>query len=463
MKRLLLLLALGGCRATLSGELDVQYATAVEASAKGRPALAAAGMYAVLQQLGPDAPRTPRAQLLYASALEELELTAIAGLQYRDIASERRDLEIVPDALRGLERIVASGVYDHDTLVQGFLAAEDFGFLDAEQRAFVDYFGGLDLARRGYPDWAERRFDRIEPTSPYAHRASFVRAVQHIARGEDPAAIAILDAMPAEIPVDLARDRARTMARLAFGAGDYDTAMTWYERSQALGRSEGEVLLEMAWTAYHQGQADRVLGLLVALDAPAHAAYAAPERFTLKALTLRRLCQWRPAVAVEQDLLARHGVSLDALSAGAQPIDVPTLVQGARERGAAAVAARWAERVAWERDHATKLALGKEHKARLDELYSRQVEVAEARLAEALRSEVALLTEELLVAVETVGLVIHEQGVALLRGRKRPRGAEPFDSPPRPLASEAIFRFDGEYWSDEVDDLVVLVEDRCVE
>jgi hypothetical protein len=63
-----------------------------------------------------------------------------------------------------------------------------------------------------------------------------------------------------------------------------------------------------------------------------------------------------------------------------------------------------------------------------------------------------------------VRLILHELSVALLRGRRRPGG--PPEAPPPKIqvgGKKVGYRFDGEFWTDELDDLVVFAEDRCID
>ena len=87
-----------------------------------------------------------------------------------------------------------------------------------------------------------------------------------------------------------------------------------------------------------------------------------------------------------------------------------------------------------------------------------------ARRERALRVEIQRLTDELLSAEEGVRLITHELGVALLRGRKPPQGRGPI--PPVGEIAEAnqvVYSFNGEFWTDELDELIVAAEDRCID
>jgi hypothetical protein len=100
----------------------------------------------------------------------------------------------------------------------------------------------------------------------------------------------------------------------------------------------------------------------------------------------------------------------------------------------------------------------------LTDLYSRgQTEISN-RKEQYIKEDLAELSEELLATREGMRLIIHELGVALLRGRRRPYGADEKAAFTIPKTGEKIFyTFGGEYWTDELDDLIVIAEDRCID
>jgi hypothetical protein len=63
---------------------------------------------------------------------------------------------------------------------------------------------------------------------------------------------------------------------------------------------------------------------------------------------------------------------------------------------------------------------------------------------------------------EQMNIVDYEIGAGLFKsGQGKTAGAA--RSPEVPLGSDEVyFKFDGEYWSDELGDYSVLAEDRCV-
>ncbi len=87
-----------------------------------------------------DDPSYDNAARLLAKSLEEVGLTYAASIHFADIAKERRDPEYVPDALRGIERIVRSAAHDHELLIKGFIASGEKA-LAAEAE---DLFPGIE-------------------------------------------------------------------------------------------------------------------------------------------------------------------------------------------------------------------------------------------------------------------------------------------------------------------------------
>jgi tetratricopeptide (TPR) repeat protein len=387
---------------------------------------------------------------------------------YRQIAQVRRNMELVPEAIKGLERIVSAGIYDEDTIVTSFIAAEEFGDLPEDVQSFVDFYQGLDLARRGEYDWAEVRFSRLPEKQLYAAKAEYVRAVHLVAEGDFYAAEKKLERLKKHPALDdaLSKDVERSLARLAFEEERFKDALTHFETLKKLAPNDPEIILEMAWTYYYLGDSRKTLGLLTALDAPVHETYMSPERYLLEALALRRLCQFAEAREAAVRLEKKHGAELTALSKGSLPDNIAALRTAAKQRGFSRANTKMTDRIVYEMSILDSLSdkFGESLYAFMTRLYSRGLAEAKRREEEFLRQDIADLTEELLSAQEGVRLIVHELGVSMLRGRRRPAGA--LEKPPVevPITGERVFYpFEGEYWTDELDGLVVIAEDRCID
>lgn len=410
-----------------------------------------------------------RAWLVAAEAFRGMDLTHASNVAYRDVAEGRRNEDLVITALRGLERAVQGGHSDEDLLVRGFIAGSDFGTLPEDIAGFVLYEQGRDNARRGLVGWARERFTLIPESSPYRARGMLANAVLLIEENKlNEAEVVLREASRQEAADGLARATAlHTLAQVLFERGSYDEALRVLDRVNPRFVRESDLLLEKAWAEYYRGNSRRSLGLLLALDAPAYALALAPERYILAALGYRRLCHYNLARDNALELRRRHGDALRALRNGDDPEEVPdvrsaALRQGEARRLALLVATLEAEK---ERLGDLEGALGARLHAFLERMYDNSLEDLRLKVKVALRLEAEAIAQQLLDSDEQVALLEHELSVDLLRGRRRPTAlVELSQESVRPIRGpKAIYAFDGEYWTDELQDLIVVVEDRCVQ
>jgi hypothetical protein len=155
-----------------------------------------------------------------------------------------------------------------------------------------------------------------------------------------------------------------------------------------------------------------------------------------------------------------------ALRRGVLPQNIPPLRTAAKQRGFSRNNSTFTDRIVYEIQILEDLngPLGDDLFGFLTNLYRRGLEETRKREEELLRYDIVELTEELLSAEEGVRLIVHELGVSMLRGRRRPPGAVEKPAVDIPITGDRVFYpFEGEYWTDELDGLVVIAEDRCID
>jgi len=410
-----------------------------------------------------------RSWIVAAEAFRGLGLTHASVMAYRDVAEGRRNEDLVITALRGMERALESGHVDEDTLLGGLIAGSDFGTLPDDIAGFVLYHQGRDNARRGLFAWARERFEQISEQNRYRAKALLAEAVLLIEEDDLPAAEAVLRRAARHRRAD-ERSKAlafHTLARVLFERQHFDEALRVLDRVNPRYVRESDLLLEKAWAEYYRGNSRRALGLLLALDAPAYALALAPERFTLAALAYRRLCHYNRARDSALELRRRHGDALRALREGDDPEQVPDVRDAALRQGEARRLALLVSTLEDEKDELSGYSgsLGSRLYGYLDRLYDHALADLRLRRDVAVRLEAEAVAQQLLDADEQVALLEHELSVDLLRGRRRPtQQAEVSESSVRPIRGpKAIYAFDGEYWTDELQDLIVVAQDRCVQ
>lgn len=447
---------------------DAVFSQAVEANLESSDVVALAAGANYLKGASPEDPKYDRALRLMAESAERVGLSYASSLWYLEIARARRDPAIVGQAIDGLAHLLATYPIDKETVLSGYIATAEITGLSEQQQGFIAYNQGLDSMRRGLQEWAVEQFAQIPPRSTYALRARYVLLVRELALGNFAEAESELaDLREARnLPEDLALDIDRTLARIAFDQGRWGDALDAYEKIRASAPDDPELLLELAWTHYYLGEYQRSLGLLVALDAPAYRGLIAPERYLLEALALRKLCQFEPARRAAVRLRSRHGDAIDDLYAGIPLLESKPLRQAARLRPNGLAVAGWRARL----DHETELIekmrrkLGDETADSLLALYEVGKKEAARREDAELDQEMIAVSNELLGAEEGVRLILHELGVALLRGRKRGDGASAAQAETTvDETTDIAYLFVDEFWTDELDDIVVRIEDRCID
>ncbi len=460
--------ALGaGCGGASTQAREASFGAAVEAAADESWVSAARDAYRFASATSAEQEQYDRALLILARSLERMGLTYAASLWYLDIAHSRRNVELVAPATEGLERIVEKTDYDRLTLEEGFLARAEVSDAGPKATPFLSYQQGLDSLKRGLTKWADKQFAAIPSDSPYAKRAQFAQAVAKIADGDLSEGRRELRALldKGSLPTDVKEEASIALARLALERKKYREAIRRYQSVGHLTARRPELLLEAAWAYYYSGDSRRALGSLIALDAPAYGRIIAPERYLLEALSLRRLCQFEPARVAATRLKVRYRDALSDLHQGTPPHQSEALLEASRRRGEARDSARLYRMLQREREivEDNARAFGDEFNKELLRIYDTGLAEARRRETADLRRESRLLAQELVRAEDGVRLVLHDLSVGLLRGRERPLGPPEAGAVNLSASADRVsYQFIGEFWTDELDDLVVTIEDRCL-
>lgn len=499
-------LSLNACLSHLFLEVPQDHQQAflfgVEQSQSERYELSTRAAWRYLSNTNEEDPRYDRALRLLARGAEKLGLSYAASAWYLQIASAQRDVTLIPEAVEGIQRIVERGVFDEDALINRYIAVEELSTMGASIDSFVHYYQGLHDLRQGEDRWAKRRFRQIHPESEYIDQARYVIAVQKVAMNQLSDAEARFEKIARRLAPDLEsanavgsvssskpstasddrprkvhleqsplskqlwRDAMTSLARLAMQKGDATTALRYFEVVRERVPDDPSLLLEIAWAHFQKGSPRRALGFLLALDAPIYNALIAPERFILEAMTYRSLCQFGPARQAAVRLSDRYREALNDLYNGVLPERSDALRKAASQRGDLLSISQFIASLDREVELIKSRAglFGSKFTEALLSLYAQGKASAMARRERTLRVEIKRLTDELLSAEEGVRLITHELGVALLRGRKPPKGRGPVP-PVGEIAesSQVVYSFNGEFWTDELDELIVAAEDRCID
>jgi hypothetical protein len=288
--------------------------------------------------------------------------------------------------------------------------------------------------------------------------------VERLAEGADEAAEKLFRQLVdgADTPNDVKNDARMALARQLYEHKRWEEAFTLYSQVDSPLPLQDAVLLEKSWDRVAAGDEQRALGLIVSLGAPIFQRLLQPERSLITAPAEKRLCQFRAAHLAVLDFRHRYG-ELVARIRERLPIAEDPLVRQALVGRDDLVPERRLQRVLEEEKGRVGQVGDRALRDHLTVLYTSRLGRVGAAVGRRMRSAREALTEEILRVDEQMTILDYEIGVGLFKssGEALTQKRELFGAVPRG-GSRVYYRFSGEYWSDELQDLAVFANDRCV-
>ncbi|MBI4815079.1 MAG: hypothetical protein HY791_02400 [Deltaproteobacteria bacterium] len=441
--------------------------------------------YVAMGKTTPSAEKFESQEFVMAEALEKLGLFEAAAEYYFAVAEGRQNPALFPRAIAGLERLSRSGILDEQELVRSVLVEADLASVPPDIADFLHFSRGIANLRAGYRRWSEREFTSIRPAGHYRERTEVVRVVTAVRDGDVEGAAHRVDLMLQRIePTDEEKKRGYPIAespeikmelevlraRLLYERGQYKEAIEAYRSAGAtLDAPTGELLLERAWAHFGRGEDHDSMGLLYALAAPSNAGLFLPEQYVLRGLIYQRFCHFLASKSAIRDFRARYAAELEELASGKEPTDVPGIAEAANRLPSVGPLHALAERVRAEREVLPSLE-GELSEgglfAHLVQLYAALDARTQLRYTRAFTTGAQLAAERLLEAQEQADLLEYEVGVSIFK----PIAQDPKDVRLRVPAEEVpssgpltYYVFDDEFWTDELENMRFLIQDRCVE
>jgi hypothetical protein len=431
----------------------------------GKTQAGAVVLYALYADLPETDLRRDAAAFRIAGALVDLGLVQAGIEYYLEVLTGRRSPDLLGKTLGALKPLYQRGLIEEWRFLDGVVYGSQYGDLEPEVADFVEYLQALGDLRLGFGGWGRARLEALAATDRlYGWRARYLLAVDRVSQRNDEGAEKLLRQIldNAAAPADVRNLAGLALARLLYEHKNYEDAWTLYAQVRLPLVEQDIVLLERAWDRIAGEDNQRALGMVVGLGAPIYRRVFAPERDLIRAMALRRLCQYRSAHLAVREFRAHYGA----------------LVRKARDREGLRENAQITEWAAWgthlapwartrtrlrtERTLASKMVSGQlgEH---LQNLYHARLEYTEQTLNRGLGRAIDRVVDELLRVDEQMSLIDYEIGAGLMKpGGNRP-GHLTARSDELPYGSPQVFyRFDGEYWSDELGDFSVISDDRCL-
>ncbi len=437
----------------------------------GHPKDAAPKLFDFVENVPPTDENHAWAMFFLARSLVDLKLTHAGAVYLSRIARERTNPQVVPRALEELQKLTDLP-HDEVLIDEQVFGTIDLGFLPEDIAGYAHYQQGLVDLRVGNERWATTHFAKLPEGSAEASRARYAMLVTRLknARKDLPKDMV-------EQFLELAKDEKLTrdsrneamlaVARLKYEQGDFNGALDAYGRVQLpqLDPGRASLYLEEAWTRYQLGQAHAAMGILTTLDAPAFREEFLPDKYLLRAMIYRDLCHYLPAKRAAKELTRRYADSLEAVREREDLSMDPRLLRAAAAHGGTRRAKKFLDLLELEGEQLGRYAgsFGEHLFGHLTRLYDLSRAEAVRVYQERLKSAVRVEADKLLRSAEQVRLMEYEVGLKLYERVKKGAKLVPLLEEKALGAHDVAFRFDDEYWNDELRDYRFSLKSRCIE
>jgi hypothetical protein len=427
---------------------------------------AAALFYGVYQNLPLIDSRRDLASYHLAVSLADLDLTQAAVEHYLEIVSGRRSPELMDEALTALKQLYERRLVGDGKFIEDVLYGTQFTGLSPEVADFVEYLQALTDIRHGFLKWGRVRLEVLARSNrAHSFSARYALAVEQIAKHEDDAAAKELNDIvesKADLPFEVRNQARLALGRILYEKKQYDDAWRMYSSVDSPLPLQDVVMVERAWDRVASGDQQRALGLLVGLEAPVFHAIFSPERYLIRGIALRRICQYRAAHLAVRAFRTDYGQALEKIKNRASLRD-DSMIRSWAIEGTPSLKAAWRIQSILNREKATLAAVAdKALRAHLETIYTSALATTGRAIERDIAGAVDDVADELLRIDEQMSLVDYEMGAGLFKsGEAKTLGAPRSIDIPQGT-DDVYFKFDGEYWSDELGDYSVLLTDRCV-
>ncbi len=182
-----------------------------------------------------------------------------------------------------------------------------------------NFYKGYVNLKKGLDKWAEHYFSKVDKER--FHKYLFYQAISLYEQNKLYDAIQILKKI---LRLDLGvehtafiKKTARTMARIYFELEDYQIALDIYMNFLLKTNPIKDTdWLETAWTLYHLKYYNRALGMLYNLESETFSEVIHLEKFILRALIYRALCQTELMNGLADSFMERFGYIVEGLKIG---------------------------------------------------------------------------------------------------------------------------------------------------
>jgi len=382
-----------------------------------------------------------------------------------DLVRNKPNPKIVSYSLELLEEVSRTLPFDREKLLFQVLSDQSYGFVDQHLDDFVNYHQGVFDWQHGFIEWGNLHFESIVPGTYYYYLYHYQMALYQVYKNDPEGAIALLtDILDHPIEDTDFKDEVRqTLARLYYEVGQFAAADQIYREIETPVLKQAHHLLERAWIQYRMGNPETAMGYLYAFRAPSFQNYFTPEYYILKSFIYKSVCHYEKALAVVGEFDDYYADALAAIHNRSEIKDNPVLLRVIIHQKQ--IKNSWDFLMLLEDEHQQVASISDSAlKGFLDQIYTLQLAKTRAEFRKRMQTAYEIMADGLLEYEEESHLISYEIGLDMVQRVQQYHyrendGVGDTRDPHRQVA----YPFQGEFWSNELDDYHVTLVDKCQE
>jgi hypothetical protein len=408
------------------------------------------------------------ANYFIGQSLFELGFHYGASEYFYTVVRSAGNTEFIDGSIAKIQEMVEKDIpFDSRLLIDDLIFSIEYAFLPPDLNDFVNFEQGVMNHRHGYPRWAKRHFDRIQPETYYAYRVKYIDAVELLKKERVAEATKILqEIVDAKFEdIDLKSQASQTIARLLYEKKEYEEALAGYMAIDSPLTKQASVFMEKGWTQYFLKDYQLSLGALHALGAPIYKGYFDTERYIISMLIYKEYCMYEATRMTLSDYQKQYGDAVKLIKTRGDLAESQRLLN----------ALFWSEGIKQRYDFLQSLNRELEKlqgrksfknsglRDNLVKLYELKIKEMKRTIKADLYDGLEAVSERLLDQDEQLNLLTYEVRLDELKRVKLFEGVNLRQEEPLPMThSERIYwNFDNEYWSDEMPDYRFLIQNEC--
>ncbi len=367
-----------------------------------------------------------------------------------------------------IEKIFKNYSIQDRVLVSEVFLDQDFDFentkIPNEIKSFLGYIFSENTYQKRYKNKFKKFDAYIIANSEWLYRREYDKALYELYNNRLDEAIKIFDNLRQnEQASTFLRGKAqRQQARLIFEKGDFEKSFDYLKSLQSVQDDTGALLLERAWNKFYLKHYSKSLGLLTAINDPMFEKTQTPESDVLQMLIYKDLCQYESVFDVKDRFQKKYLKSINKIKKRADLSEDPVLKKWALQNFELKTQASYITGLRIDKKWMQQNFSDTDMQSMIEAKSLLKEKQIDNQISMILRKEVRRVSEKLLDFNEQINFLDYQTKVDSLKLKKNIK-----DKNYRPESISLMtfdrlyWKYEGELWIDEIENLRVLIQSRC--